>query len=33
MVCLRESLSEVREQIQNLADKLGVDYGTAKIIL
>lgn len=33
MVCLRESLPEVREQIQNLADKLGVDYGTAKIIL
>lgn len=33
MVCLKESLPEVREQIQNLADKLGVDYGTAKIIL
>lgn len=33
MVCLRESLPEIREQIQNLADKLGVDYSTAKIIL
>lgn len=33
MVCLIESNPEVREQIQNLADKLGTEYDIAKIIL
>lgn len=33
MVCLMESNPEVREQIQNLADKLGTEYDIAKIIL
>ena len=33
MVCLIESNPKVREQIQNLADKLGTEYDIAKIIL
>lgn len=33
MVCLIESRPQVREQVQNLADKLGVDYSIAKVIL
>lgn len=33
MVCLIESKPEIREQIQNLADKLGTEYDIAKIIL
>lgn len=33
MVCLIESDPKVREQIQNLADKLGTEYDIAKIIL
>ena len=33
MICAQDKkFPKVREEIQNLADKLGVDYGTAKVI-